>query len=591
MTFWYRKLSNRKDLRAMSILMLLALSFGLVETARVNAQRPIGGTLTGEQAGDITHLVQPVSSGGSWWTDFSLFDRLVDVDADTAEIIPGLAKSWEVSADGLTYTFRLYNNVKWHDGTKFTSADVKYTYDYIINNKMPGRAYLVPTTKIETPDDYTVKMILSEPNSAFLSYLGTWTMNLCILPKHIYDVGIPWEKNPNIYKPIGTGPFKFQELKSGQYAKLVRYDDYHKGRPYLDSVVWRIVPDVSVAMQMLKSAELTILGCGNAIPFSELGVLSKTSGIAVRGAPLGGEDIFALEINVGDPKSPFYDVRVRRALSMAINRQELEDRVCFGYTKAGKSIFTEDIAWCFNPNAKYPDYNPQEAEKLLDEAGLRRGPDGIRFRTSIIYGTYFGNVNQGLAEVISTQLAKVGIECKHSLLEWVTWFDKTRTKHEFDLSIFLHYAGPDPDMVRARIYTNDRHNAMQYSNKRVDELFDLGRKTAGQKDRAKYYFEIQEILAQELPVIGLIDQDWWFATRSDYHDFWFDKGVEATRMNPWRTWWEGGKVEEKTVTRITTALTTSASMAETLFPVVAIVAVVAIAALIAMLLRRPKQKS
>jgi len=568
---------SQKIVGRLAIILVLCFSLSLAGATSVNAtqDRPRGGTLIVEQPEDITHLFQDIEPGGAWYADYSLFDRLVEVDTDTADIIPGLAKTWDISSDGMTYTFHLYENVKWHDGMKFSSVDVKYTYDYIMENGLPGKDYLKPTASVEAPDDNTIIMKLSSPNAAFLAQLGTWTNYLCIIPQHVYDVGIPWEENPNIYGPTGTGPFKFDELRPGEYARFVRFDDYHKGRPYLDTFVWQIVPDVAVAIQMLTTNEIQLVGAGSGPSFSELGALSRIRGISVRGAPLGGEDLFNFEFNSGDPNRPFHDVRVRKAICQAINRQELSDKVFFGYCGPGESLFTADIPWAFNPDAKYPEYDPAAAETLLDAAGYKRGANGIRFSATIEFGNYFGPQNEGLAAVIAEQLAVIGIDIQYTLYEWLTWFNKVKIGHDFDMSIFLDYAGPDPDRIRRQLYTETRGNGGLYSNARVDELFDLAVQVSDLDERAKYYYEIQDIIAEELPYIALIDQDWWYAARDDYHDFWFDEGVEATRLNPWQTWWEGGTVEPTTIVSVTTAITTAVTTVS-LFPRSAIGALAAI---------------
>ncbi len=535
------------------LVILVTLFISLSASGTISAStsmiqdHPVGGTLVAEQTNDITQLCQPVEPGGGWWTSYSLYDRLVEVDVDTVEPIPGLAESWEISSDGLTYTFHLYENAWWHDDVKFTAEDVKYTYDYMIDNDMPGKQYLGAIESVEMADDYTIILHLSRPNAAQLAYLGTWTGYTAILPKHIFDIGIPWEDNPNIYEPIGTGPFKFVELRPGEYVKLARHDKYHKGAPYLDYLVWQIVPDVAVAIQMLKTGELHVLGAGNSPAFSELDALSKIDGLEARMSPLGGEDVFSLEFNSGNPDLPYNDVNVRKAIALAINRQELQDKVFFGYTKVAESMFTIDIPWAYNPDAKVPGYDPDEANRLLDEAGYPRGDDGIRFETHIKYGTFFGAQLTGLAEVISEQLKVVGIEVGYTMYEWLLWLEQVKRSHDFELSLYLEYASPDPDEVGRIVVTDARSNGGEYSNSRVDELFELGLTTTDRSIRAEYYYEVQDIMAEELPYYPLVDQDYWFVVAEDYHGFWFEEGVDATRQNPWRTWWEGGIIETTSV--------------------------------------------
>ena len=158
-----------RNLSGLLVLMILCISLGAGVTS-IKADEPKkGGTLIFEQPEDITHMFQVVEPGGAWYSNFHMFDRLVDIDADTAEPMPGLAKSWDVSDDGMTYTFELFEVVKWHDGEPFSSADVKYTLDYIMDNGLPGSGWIGPYDSCETPDDNTVIIHLYEPNSAFLT--------------------------------------------------------------------------------------------------------------------------------------------------------------------------------------------------------------------------------------------------------------------------------------------------------------------------------------------------------------------------------------------------------------------------------------
>jgi peptide/nickel transport system substrate-binding protein len=367
-------------------------------------------------------------------------------------------------------------------------------------------------------------------------------MFLCIIPQHIYDNGQPWEDNPNIYEPIGTGPFKFDSRKEGEFVKFVRYDDYHKGKPYLDGIVWQIIPDVAVAVQMLMTDEIQIIGAGSVPSYSELVKLGDADGVRLARSILEGEDIWAMEINSFTEGLPFYDVNVRKALSHAIDKDEIIDKVFQNLLDVSESMFTKDIPWAHNPNVKYPAYNVAEAERLLDEAGYPRGSDGIRFKTNIEIGNFMGAILTEICDVLVEQFAAVGIDAGYSQYEWLTWYNKVKGDQDFELSVFFQYASPDPDIVSLSVMTGGGDNA-GYSSAAVDDLLDQARKATDKAVRGPLYHQVHEILVEDLPWIPLADHDFYFAVRDDYHDFWFDPGTESARLNPWTVWWEGGEEE------------------------------------------------
>ncbi|SHK06092.1 ABC transporter substrate-binding protein [Paramaledivibacter caminithermalis] len=179
----------------------------------------------------------------------NLYNRLVKLDA-SKQIIPDLAKEWKVSEDGLSITFLLREDAKWHDGKPVTSKDVKYTFDTIKENDtyyFSSRLNIVDS--IEAPDQYTVKFNMNKPDVSFIADLG-WYATF-ILPEHIFNTDQKWEDNPASKNPVGSGPFKFSKFKQGESITLIPNEDYHEGAPKLDKLIFSIIPDDATAIQAL----------------------------------------------------------------------------------------------------------------------------------------------------------------------------------------------------------------------------------------------------------------------------------------------------------------------------------------------------
>jgi len=526
-----------------------------------------GGTLVVSELFNPVTWVQVFEPAGAWWASFVLYDRLVDYDLDL-NIYPGLAYKWEISPDGLTYTFHLYQNVTWHDGVKFTSADVKFTFDEVIAKQGFGAAFVSSVDSISCPDDYTVLFKLKAPDAPFLYKLGTWTGGTHIIAKHIFE-GTDWKTNPaTTDQPIGTGAFKFKEFVSGDHYTLVANDNYFKGRPYIDQVVYRIIPERAVSQAALETGELQHMVDPPA--FSELGRLEKDPNldIVVR---MAGDDSMVLEFNLN--REPFNDIKVRQAIAYAIDREEVAQKATFGYDKPGIGAYANwtGVDWAFNQDAKLPEYNPAKAEQLLDEAGYRRGADGVRFSTTLNTLTIFYEMEPTIM-LIKEQLKKVGIDVKAEVMEYAAYWDKVYNQKDFDMTVTVVYFVPDPWTIGDIVGTGSFDNIMNYSNPRVDELLAQALVPVDREQRKKYYFEIQEILVKELPYIHLIHYAWPMAKNSKWHGFYFEEGTLGTRFDWRKVWWEGGTLPTVTTTSAkttsavstpTTAVTTTSAVSST----------------------------
>jgi peptide/nickel transport system substrate-binding protein len=303
-----------------------------------------------------------------------IFNSLVGYDYDM-NLQPELARSWTVSPDGLTITFALEPNVQFHDGKPFTSADVAYSVEVAREHHPLGKKAFGSIERIDMPDPHTVVFRMKEPYPPMMSFLGTWYLS--IIPKHIY-AGTDPTKNPANQRPIGTGPFRFKEYVAGSHVILEKNPTYwRKGRPYLDRVVFKIMPDETARVIALERGELDLQGYYG-FPFSELERLRKLPELKTTFDPTAFAPLMMAPINLRGPilSKP----EVRQALAHAINRGEILERALFGVGKVAVSPVPSSLAWAHNAKVRQYGFDPAEANRLLDRAGLARGADGTRLK-------------------------------------------------------------------------------------------------------------------------------------------------------------------------------------------------------------------
>ncbi|MBS0529003.1 MAG: ABC transporter substrate-binding protein, partial [Proteobacteria bacterium] len=292
---------------------------------------------------------------------------------------PVLAESWEVSADGLTYRFKLRRNVKWHDGKPFTADDVIYTFnEYIpaVHQRSRSTFALVTTT---AEDLHTVVLKLKHAYPSLLRSLDV--IGAPIMPAHIY-AGKDIRKNPANRNPVGTGPFKFSEWRSGEYIRLVRNTDYWaEGRPYLDEIYYRFIPDSASRALALETGQLQ-LATQNDIELVDVGRLKALPNLKV--STQGWEwasTICWLELNLR--RKPFDDVRFRKAVMHALNRDFIRDTIFFGMAKIATGPIHSSSPF-YAPDLHRYEYDPAKARQLLDEMGLRPDSSGKRVEIGLL---------------------------------------------------------------------------------------------------------------------------------------------------------------------------------------------------------------
>ena len=422
----------------------------------------------------------------------NLYSRLVKINFNN-EIIPDLAKSWEISKDGKAYTFHLNSGVKWHDGQPCTSDDVKWTYDTIVAKKGYLSSYLQNLDKITCPDANTVVFNLKAPDATVLStvsFLGAF-----ILPKHLYENTDWTTAAPATTKPVGTGPYKFVDYQKGVSIKMDANADYFGGAPKIGHLAYKIIPDANTAIQSLNNGELDVLGVMP--PAAQVATLAKTSGVKVVKNATSGRFYFGFNMRT----EPFSNKAVRQAVSMAVNRSEVVDKAFMEAGKLAEGFYTPSIPWAFNADAKIPDYNLDAAKKLMESSGLKKDGDGNY--ATVTLATFNLDPFTNIATILQAQLKQIGIKVKINTLEASAFMQLGSSGKGYDMYAMGGSVGPDPSNFAPRITKGGFMNFSGYYNPEVEKLFAQGAVTTDQTARGTIYKNIQKLVADEVPFIPL----------------------------------------------------------------------------------------
>ena len=415
------------------------------------------------------------------------------------ELVPDLATGWEVSPDGLTITFFLPKDVKWHDGKPFTSADVKFSFEQVVIPFHPaGKTNFALLKSIDTPDDYTVKLNLKSPSASIMSILYQYSAPISAA-KHIYE-GTDIQKNPhNFADPIGTGPYKLKEWKKGDYIVLTKNTNYFKKNlPYFDEVLVKFMPDTSAMALALEKGEVDYLP--REVPVQDLERLKTNAGIKVVPFEYSSQGGITLHLNMLDPV--LGKVEVRQALSHAIDRKTIVDQVMLGYSR----VCTNPLDYYVKPSFEY-EYSVAKANALLDKAGFPKGADGTRFKTILLVSTGYAKFPKA-AQVIRDQFKAVGVDLELKQYEDATFLDIVYKRLEFQMAMHMGAWGPDPGLAGKQVASTQIGkgtftNCMSYKNPELDGLLDEQEKAVKPEQRKAIFAKIVEILQKDLPVIPI----------------------------------------------------------------------------------------
>lgn len=526
----------------MTTLSMMTAIVSLVPAAWAQDAPKFGGTLVFALAANPVALNSSIAAGGdAEAVACKIYNGLIYLDRDWNPQ-PELAKSWTVSTDGLSYTLKLVENARWHDGKPFTSADVKFTIEEVLAKYQPriARAF-TNLDRVDIPDPHTVIVRFRKPYAPFLSLLTCG--NAAMLPKHVYE-GTDILKNPrNQDNPVGTGPFRFQSYSRGDNIVLVRNDAYFRpGMPYLDRMVAKIMPDAASRVLALEAGEVDYIQSFFLLK-QEVARLKTNPNVQVMyDTDVPGN--FLLFYNT--ERKPLDDRRVRQALATGLDRKQIVEQAVFGLGAPGKSAIHVRLGWAHNPEVDYNRlyaYDPVKANSVLDALGIRRGAGGSRFKLRLVY-----NVAQAgftpIAEIIRSNWQNLGVDVILEPLESQVQLDKVYTKRDFDISIQPYTTGGDPAIGITRAYATTPSpvptytNPTGYSNAKLDELFTRAVATTSRDERRRAYFEFQRIVAEDLPVLNLVDRTEVDVASVKFRGLW----VSVQPYDEWdRVWWVGGR--------------------------------------------------
>ncbi|WP_313619462.1 ABC transporter substrate-binding protein [Achromobacter sp.] len=418
---------------------------------------------------------------------------------------PGLAKSWEASADGLTYTFHLQDNVKWHDGKPFTSEDVVFSLADMLP-KTHARARVILNKfvdSVQAPDAKTVVIKLKTPFPAFMLMFEPGFAPM--MPKHLY-AGTDYMTNPANQKPVGTGPFMFKEWKRGEYIKLARNPDYWKpGMPYLDELVFNVIPDAASRAVAFERGSVDVLRGGDVDNVD----IKRLRGLPKVEYTTAGWEMFSpqayLIFNMRKP--PFDNLKVRQAVMAAMNRNMVVNNIFFGLGKVSTSPFVTTEMF-YDKNMPAMPFDMKKARALIKESGIKPEDYTIR-QLSFPYGSTWDR----LGEYTKQALEQLGFKVNVESTDAGGWASRTGN-WDFDLTTTFTYQYGDPALGVQRLYISSNivkgspfANVQGYSNPETDKQWEAAASEVDPAKRQELYSKLQTTLVNEVANGFLVDME------------------------------------------------------------------------------------
>ena len=431
-------------------------------------------------SGDYTRINPAMDEHGE--INIMIFNGLTAHDGDN-QVVPGLAKSWDYDEETCTYTFHLEEGVKWHDGEPFTADDVKFTIEAIMDpeNGSENAPNYEDVEEITVVDDHTVSFKLDAPNVAFLDY-----MTMAVLPKHLLE-GEDMQTSDFFRNPVGTGPYKLESWEEGQAITLVKNEDYFKGEPNIDTVVFKIVTDDNAKALQLKSGELdlALLTPKDAATFAD------------------DEAYTCYDMKTSDYRGILFNFwneywqknkDLIPSVCYGIDRQAIVDAVLLGqgmtaYGPLQRNIYNDE-------NVEHYDYDPEKAKSVLEEAGCEMGDDGFYYRDGEKVGFVISvgagdQVRVDIAQIAAQQLQQIGMDVTVEIPAQVDWGGQ--------MAYLIGWGSPfDADDHTYKVFGTDKGaNYSGYSNELVDQYLTEARQSDDPEVRKEAYDKFQVELAND----------------------------------------------------------------------------------------------
>ncbi len=488
----------------------------LLATSLMHAEPKYGGVLVFGRSGDSSSLDPAhATDGESFYASTQVYNTLVQFKNGTTTLEPGLAESWDVSPDGLEYTFHLRKGVMFHP-TKFYPKESEFTADDVVfsfkrqfdkNNpfhevggtyKYWGAMDMDSIVKdVVKVDKYTVKFLLKKPEAPFISNLA---MDFASILSSQYANDLLAEKKADRLSryPVGTGPFVFVKWIKDDKMIFTANEKYWGGKPYIKKLILKVITNASVRAAELKVGSIHVMDFPNPEEVAKLEADPNIKLVKQEGLNVGYLALDEVKF------APFRDVRVRRAINYGINKEAIVKAIYAGFGKPADSPIPPTM-WSYNPNIKHYEYNPEKAKALLKEAGH----ENLEFElwAMPVSRPYMPNARK-VAEAMQADLAKIGVKTKIVSYDWSTYLDKGR--HFEDDSCLLGWTGDngDPDNFLNVLLTSNAAkvpaaNRAGWKNPEFDALIAKAKTTTDIKERTKLYMKAQEIFADQVPWVTI----------------------------------------------------------------------------------------
>lgn len=490
-------------------LTIMVLLGAQVATGQMTPRR--GGTIRVGITQEILNLDPHVATAFSSFQVLDvIYESLLRLDPKTLRAEPNLAQSWTVSPDGRTYTFTLRRDATFHDGSQVDASDVKYTIDRILDpaTRSPQASFLEPVAEVSIVDPFVVRIVLKRPYASFLSLL-TGPGRGIVPVNFVEKVGDPRVRT------LGSGPFRLDTF-SPNGVRLVRHDRYWRRDgagnrlPFADGVAYQVVPDAATLRAAVRTGEVHLI-IGFGIDVSTVRALEGATGLRTYSAP----DLSNSTLGIQNERPPLNDVRVRQAMSMAVNRPQLAQVVYSGRAIPAGPLPPSLAEWNPVPAMRLPNYayDPRRSRELLTQAGH---PRGVTIKMMPI-PTVPEAVQ--MAQVLKEQMAPAGFAVELEQTDFATFLARWRSS-QFDTYVSLKAGSPDPDILLYRhIYSSGSTNVFKFKDASIDRLLDQARTALDPRERLRLYGQLQREIAEKVPFIFLLYADLFAVSRSQLQGF------------------------------------------------------------------------
>lgn len=479
-------------------------------------------------------VAEPIALDGAQVTDANsarvirrITEQLVAFDDEVPELIPGLAESWDISEDGLAYTFHLREGISFHDGTPFNAEAVQYSLLRQVDETHPANAYATypysslyfgTIDTVEAEDERTAVISLTTPRASFLAAVATAAGGI-VSPTAVEEHGENYAQNP-----IGTGPFRFVSWDPGIEVVLETNPDYWGTTPALGQVIFKPYIEEQVRLTALQTGGVNFIVD---VPPDNLAILEEDPNITV----LRQTGIHFWYVGLNVTKGALTDVNVRKALAHAIDKEAITRDVLSGTGEPAMSMLNPGT-WGFSEDVPTYEFDPDRARELLAEAGYA---DGLEITMWVPESGSGMQSPVPMATVIQANWADVGVTANMQAYEWGTFLDNLRTG---DQEVFCNswMAGvPDPDMTLFSFLHTSQHapngpNRFFYSDDEVDRLLEEARMTTDQDERARLYEQVQQIAYDAVPLIPIEHQIQTAAMASNVKGFELHPNFDLLRI-------------------------------------------------------------